>query len=60
MQILLYVDGSDNSQGALQVALVLVRHFDAEMTLLVPDAGVDADPAWLTAEGRSRLADAPG
>lgn len=60
MQILLYVDGSDNSQWALQVALVLVRHFDAEMTLLVPDAGVDADPAWLTAAREQLLAATTG
>ena len=50
-----YVDGSNNSQWALQVALVLIRHFDTELTLLIPDAGVDVDPAWLTS-ARTQLA----
>ena len=49
MQILLYVDGSNNSQWALHVALTLIRHFDTQLTLMIPDAGADADPAWLTA-----------
>lgn len=49
MQILLYVDGSNNSQWALHVALALIRHFDTQLTLMIPDAGADTDPAWLTA-----------
>ncbi len=57
MQILLYVDGSNNSQWALQVALAVIPHFDAELTLLVPDAGAHVDPAWLTS-ARAQLATA--
>lgn len=48
MRILLYVDGSHNSQWALQVALVVSRHFETELTLLVAEGGKGADHEWLT------------
>ncbi len=54
MRILLYVDGSRYSQWALQVALVLIAHFQTAVTLLTPGRDAGVDPDWL-AEARQQL-----
>ncbi len=60
MRVLLYVDGSHNSQWALQVALLVCKHFETEITLLVGDGGKGADAQWLPQARDQLLAAAAG
>lgn len=60
MRVLLYVDGSHNSQWALQVALLVCQHFQTKITLLVGDGGKGADAQWLPQARDQLLAAAAG